>query len=219
MGRAPLLEWIEWRPVLRKCQARSVENNHQRDFMKRFISIAAAGLMAVGVAHADNFTVDAAANSSNGGSGLNTISLTAGESFSVVVGVNDLWSSGEIPRWSNANGLAADLYATGSDESGKAAGTLIGKDYGLFSDQGASFHYGTLVGQIGSGSFFEVGTNYTGVASSAGTLKLFYWDSNSGDNTGSVLASVTAVPEPETYAMFLAGLAALSFMARRRKNV
>lgn len=31
--------------------------------------------------------------------------------------------------------------------------------------------------------------------------------------------SVTAVPEPETYAMFLAGLGALSFLARRRKNV
>lgn len=33
------------------------------------------------------------------------------------------------------------------------------------------------------------------------------------------LEAVTAVPEPETYAMFLAGLAALGFMARRRRNV
>ena len=31
--------------------------------------------------------------------------------------------------------------------------------------------------------------------------------------------SVTAVPEPETYAMMLAGLGALGFLARRRRNV
>jgi hypothetical protein len=30
--------------------------------------------------------------------------------------------------------------------------------------------------------------------------------------------SVTAVPEPETYAMFIAGLGALGFMARRRRQ-
>ena len=31
--------------------------------------------------------------------------------------------------------------------------------------------------------------------------------------------SVTAVPEPETYAMMLAGLGAIGFLSRRRKNV
>lgn len=37
-----------------------------------------------------------------------------------------------------------------------------------------------------------------------------------GIYTGAI--SVTAVPEPETYAMMLAGLAALGFLARRRRN-
>ncbi len=32
------------------------------------------------------------------------------------------------------------------------------------------------------------------------------------------VAAVTAVPEPETYALFLAGLAAMGFITRRRKN-
>lgn len=37
-----------------------------------------------------------------------------------------------------------------------------------------------------------------------------------GIYTGAI--SVTAVPEPETYAMMLAGLAAVGFLARRRRN-
>ena len=35
---------------------------------------------------------------------------------------------------------------------------------------------------------------------------------------GRLRAHVTPVPEPETYALFMAGLAAVGFMARRRKT-
>ncbi len=35
--------------------------------------------------------------------------------------------------------------------------------------------------------------------------------------TGQIIAQVSSVPEPETYALFMAGLAAVGFMARRRK--
>jgi hypothetical protein len=40
----------------------------------------------------------------------------------------------------------------------------------------------------------------------------------SGSNNPVVPSSVAAVPEPETYAMMLAGLGALGFLGRRRKT-
>lgn len=167
-------------------------------------------------AHATLFTVDAMVNSSGGGIGLNTgITLSSGEVFTVSAGINDLWSAGALPRFSNADGLVGDLFATGSDESGQAAGTKIGQNFGLLNQNGLSAPFGTLVGDI-SGTFFKLGTNFSGAAPATGTLLLFYWDSNSGDNSGSVVADVrtgtaapgpsTAVPEPGSSMLLCLGL-------------
>ena len=54
------------------------------------------------------------------------------------------------------------------------------------------------MGQIGSGAFFLVGTNFSGTANATGQLSLYYWDENNGDNTGSVAATISAsaVPGP-----------------------
>ena len=60
---------------------------------------------------------------------------------------------------------------------------------------------------------------FNGLASGA---HVFVWARSGGVNSGSLRiddfsATVTAVPEPETYAMMLAGLGAIGFMSRRRK--
>jgi len=182
-------------------------------------ALAATTIMSV--AQAATFDVYASANSSSGGTGLNTVSLLAGQSFSVTVSPTDLWNAGPLPRWSNADGLTGNLLATGTDESGQAAGTLIGQNFGMYSQGGLSAAFGTLVGQIGSGNFFVVGTNYSGVAASTGVLKLFYWDSNRGDNSQFVTATVTAVPEAGQVSMALAGLAVVgagAFLRQRRQG-
>jgi len=184
--------------------------------MIKTLSAAAAALLLAGVAHASTVvTVDALADSWNSGTGtgLDTgIALTSGEAFTVTVPVDDLWSAGALPRWSNANGLTATTYATGTDQSGQPAGTQIGADFGLLD----GFYYGELVGQIDNGAYFAVGTDFDGTANATGTLKLFYWDTYTPDNSGSVAATVSVVPEPGSLALMLAGVGMVGGLARRR---
>jgi hypothetical protein len=163
-------------------------------------------------------TVDAFLNSSSGGIAATT-PLTAGETFTVTVGPNDLWSAGALPRWSNADGLVGDRFATGSDESGQPAGTKIGQAFiPPWTQNGLTAPFGALVGEIGLGPFFLIGTNFTGFSPSNDTLKLFYWDSNFEDNSGSITAFVTAVPELSTWAMFLIGFACVGLLSYKKRS-
>jgi len=181
----------------------------------------AAGLSLAAAAHATVFVVDSLAHSSNSGAGtgLATVALDLGDVFSVTVGADDLWSAGALPRWSDANGLTHDLFATGSDESGEAAGTLIGTNFGLLSLGGFSAPYGSLVGQIGvgPGSYRLLGTSFTGSAWATGTLTLYYWDTFTADNTGSVAADIAVVPEPAGWAVMIAGFGLAGAALRRRR--
>lgn len=164
--------------------------------------------------------VDAFANSTSGGTGVATISLAVGQQFTVTASTTDLWSAGALPRWSNADGLTgAVLLATLNDDSGQLPGTIIGPgNFGNYVQNGLSAPYGSLVGQIGNGSFFFIGTNYNGVAAASGTLSLYYFDSNYEDNTGSIVANVSAVPEPSTWAMMILGFVGVGFLAYRRRH-
>jgi len=157
---------------------------------------------AVPAAQASTVTVDvfAEANSYVGGSGLATgFFLTAGQLFTSSSALDDTWSLGsEEPatRTSNADGLTA--Y------------------YGDYTADSFSALYGTLVGRIGIGPLFVIGTSFTGVANSTGELFLYNWDSYAGDNSGSIEATVSTVPLPPAAILLGSGLAALGF-ARRRK--
>jgi len=181
------------------------------------IAFAAATAIA-GAAGAATFIVDAQANSSSGGVGVATINLTAGQNFTVSVDPNDLWNAGALPRWSNADGLTHDTFATGTDDSGEAAGTHIGTDFGTWTQGNLTAPFGTLVGEL-NGVFHVLGTSFSGAAWDTGTLELFYWDSNNGDNTQFITAAVNTalVPEPATWALMIGGFGLAGAMLRRRR--
>ena len=101
--------------------------------------------VAVGSAHAAPFVINATNARTTP---VSTIALVAGQSFTVTADVNDLWSVGPLPRWSNADGLVGNRFATGTDESGEVAGTLIGQAFGNTADNGLSAPFGALAATI-----------------------------------------------------------------------
>lgn len=187
-----------------------------RKSLKLLLFVTAAG--AATQAGAASFIVRAMENSSSGGTGVTSLALTSGQAFKVSVDPNDLWNAGALPRWSNADGLTGPRTATGSDDSGEAAGTPIGADFGIWSQNGLDAPYGTLVGEIG-GVYKVLGTSFNGTAWGSGTLNLYYWDSNAGDNTQFITVAVTAVPEPANWALMVGGVGMLGWAARRRRSV
>ena len=179
---------------------------------------AVAALTVAAPASAQTFIVDAMANSSSGGTGLASITLTAGQTFTISSSTDDLWSAGALPRYSDANGLTGVRLATATDDSGQPVGTQIGADFGLWSQHSLSAAFGSLVGEL-NGVYMLLGANGSFVAGSSGTLNLYYWDSNNGDNFGSIAFDISAVPEPAAWAMMIGGFGLAGAAIRRRKPV
>lgn len=179
-------------------------------------------LVAPSVASAAVFPVDANTHSilatpaSAPSAGLATgIMATSGVTMlSIWANASDLWSSGNLPRWSNANGQVVDLYSNGADESLQSSGTLIGEVTASTTIDGFTAPIGSLVGEIG-GVYQLIGTGYAGAAWGTGELTLYYWDIYAADNADSISVAA-AVPEPATWALMMAGFGILGFGLRRR---
>ena len=129
------------------------------------------------------FEVKAKENSVSGGVPVVTgISVSKGEILTISVPADDKWSAGAGKRESNANGLS----------------NPFGDDFGVFTHNGFSFLYGSLVGSLDGGkTFFAVGTRMEmTILIPAGRLTLYYWDINKDDNSGSVTATVAQYKGP-----------------------
>ena len=114
----------------------------------------------------------AKANSLGGGVAKDTgIDLIKGQSFTVRANPSQRWRAGEGLRVSNANGIKA---------------------FGKFTSHNLSALYGSLVGRIGNGKYFLVGTDFATTADTSGRLFLLYWDENNQDNSGSISVVISS---------------------------
>ena len=125
-------------------------------------------------------TINAQSNNLVGGSPDSTgLQITPGDHLHITVPVNELWRNSPTATATNAGGM------------GNPYGTAL-----FLTDliSGQTFRYGSLVGRIGTGAYFYVGTLFDAVAIDSGVLKLLYWDNTMNDNSGSVTATVTLTP-------------------------
>lgn len=193
--------------------------------MKKILTMTVATAVAFGAgqAKAATFIVDAATHSVNSGagSGLNTlVTFLAGQAINISSSTNDLWSAGDLPRYSDGSGLVADRFKSAADDANPAIanGTLIGQNFGTPTFLGHTAPFGALVGRYGDGTFQTFGANFSGVAAGSGALTLFYWDSFSSDNFGQIAFNLSSpVPEPAAWALMLAGFGLIGFTMRRNR--
>ncbi|MEE8448639.1 MAG: hypothetical protein V3S39_03305, partial [Thermodesulfobacteriota bacterium] len=165
---------------------------YNRGFLLLVVSLILAAFFCSSL-YAESVVVDAKTNSSAGGTGKDTgIDIRVGDLFIIKVNPAQSWRAGNdhpYSRKSNANGIA--------------------KGYGKWTQGNLSANYGSLVGRIGKSDYFLIGTAIIRISNATGRLFLYYWDSNSGDNSGNISADiiVSSVATPRVPAQSLEELA------------
>ncbi|MYM65401.1 PEPxxWA-CTERM sorting domain-containing protein [Pseudoduganella sp. FT55W] len=202
--------------------------------MKKII---AASLLAFAAAGASATDLVTNGSFEDGGAGWGSTQTTGFAPVSAYINCCGIDGSG----YPGVNGVAAAFFGWGQMTGGtifQDLATVAGNTYTV------NFSYGAISGSalqtmtveasngqslLGSLDVSAYGTHnqaalvspysFTFVATSSSTHLLFRDTSVNTDSTDGMLdmVSVTAVPEPGTYAMLLAGLGLVGFAARRRK--
>ena len=171
--------------------------------------LAAAGVASAATAAA---TVSAHDNSLYGPIGNGQVAGLDGLDTGLSISAGELLTFSATGSWNNSDPDSS--YVSGADgHDGFVGDGHPNFDYSQF---GLNAAYGALVGKIGNGDYFLIGDSFSGAANATGELQLFYWDSDYGNNTGSVNVQISAIPEPANIALMGLALGAFA-LSRRRK--
>src|SRR5665213_1417571 len=129
------------------------------------VALAAAAIASSSPSNASTVVVQATADV---GSWVSLGTLSSSETITIMDDPSQLWSAGSndpFSRTSNADGIPSSV------------------GYGTWTMDGYTFNFGALVGEIGS-TFFLIGSGNHSFSGLSGDLKVGYWDSFYGDNSG-----------------------------------
>ncbi|MBK7422087.1 MAG: PEP-CTERM sorting domain-containing protein [Propionivibrio sp.] len=171
------------------------------------------------------FSVGAFATSvSPGGSGVNGVltdlgSFAAGTYNITATGIVDLVGNGTFQM--QPDGLPVSTVTAPSYDYFNPSGSFLAD--GNPGAAGAGVLIGALIGTFSAtpatpADWFLIGYSKQVTLGSAGHIYASVNDTYHDNNTGHFDVNVTAVPEPETYAMLLAGLGLMGAVARRKKK-
>lgn len=176
----------------------------------------------------------------NGSFEANTVAGLSANYSTTSQGISD-WTIGVFnvdlvgSGWTAADGVnSVDLNGNKKGEIHQTLTTTVGQTYLLSFELAGNFQGGPAVktmsvniGPNGLYTFDTTGksagnmgwTSYSKTFVAVSTATTLSFASNTSGAYGAVLdnVSVTAVPEPETFAMLLAGLGMMGAIARRRK--
>ena len=211
--------------------------------MNKSVMALVLGLLLSGSALADTYTLDfnqdAACAAGTTCSNYTQISQSYGDVAGVVdvtfIDVND--SSKSLNWWSTSyNDLSGVAWAGGNDGNSHARielkaldgkqVTLNGMDFGAYPSTSRATNIYVRNADTGS-ILFSFAGNVGGSTSihssfspavSASRLWIDWYDSAYNVGIDNVNFSVATVPEPETYALFLAGLGIMGAVARRQRK-
>ncbi len=147
---------------------------------------------------------------------------------SFAAGTYTITASGQIDLADNTGRLTVKADGTPFSKVtflGYEYFNYLGSDHadGKYGAAGTGVNLGALIGSYSSNpaapaDWFLIGTSKTVTLDAQKNIYVSVKDTDHHNNVGTFEVTVTAVPEPESYAMLLSGLGLMGFVARRRKD-